>query len=109
MAALTSLLAEDAISWSDAGGKARAPLTPLYGRHATAHFWTQVVGENLRRLTITLDDGINGGPALLSWDDSRLIGVLLLTASDAGIQEIYALVNPDKLVYLRKQLTLRIS
>jgi RNA polymerase sigma-70 factor (ECF subfamily) len=109
MAALTSLLAEDTISWSDAGGKARAPLTPLYGRQATAHFWTQVVGENLRRLTITLDDGINGGPALLSWDAGRLIGVLLLTASDAGIQEIYALVNPDKLVHLRKQLTLRIS
>jgi RNA polymerase sigma-70 factor (ECF subfamily) len=103
---LTSILAQDAISWSDSGGKAQAPLKPLYGQRALAHFWGDVVGENTRHLTMTLDE-INGGLAMLFWDEGALVAVMSLTVSDAGIQEIYALVNPDKLAYLRSQLASR--
>jgi RNA polymerase sigma-70 factor (ECF subfamily) len=48
---------------------------------------------------------INGGPAILYWDEGQLAVVITMTLSDAGIQEIYALLNPEKLAYLQKQLS----
>jgi len=39
------------------------------------------------------------------WDEGRLAGVISLTLSAVGIQEIYALLNPEKLAYLQKQLS----
>ena len=45
-------------------------------------------------------------PALLFWDEGRLAVVISLTVSAAGIQEIYALLNPEKLAYLQKQLSI---
>ncbi|HEU5378075.1 MAG TPA: RNA polymerase sigma-70 factor [Ktedonobacteraceae bacterium] len=104
MEELTSLLAQDAISWSDGGGKVRAHLKPIYGQLAVARFWQSVVHNNQRPLTHTLAE-INGSPALLIWDEGKLAVVVSLTLSGAGIQEIYALLNPDKLAYLQHQLS----
>jgi hypothetical protein len=39
MAALTSLLAEDAVSWSDGGGNVPSNLKPIHGQQAAARFW----------------------------------------------------------------------
>src|SRR5260370_31805932 len=39
MAALTSLLAQDAVSWSDGGGKVQTNLKPIHGKLAVARFW----------------------------------------------------------------------
>ena len=107
VAALTSLLAQDAISWSDGGGKVQTHLKPIRGQQAVAHTWCSWLGParpNQRPLTFTLAE-INGSPALLCWEEGNLAGVLSLTPSAAGIQEIYALLNPEKLAYLHKQLS----
>jgi len=48
---------------------------------------------------------INGSPAILFWDEASLAVVISLTLSAVGIQEIYALLNPEKLAYLQKQLS----
>jgi RNA polymerase sigma-70 factor, ECF subfamily len=104
MAALTSLLAQDAISWSDGGGKVQTNLKPIYGRQAVARFWLGVAGKNQRPLTDTLAE-INGSPAILFWEEDNLAVVISLTLSAVGIQEIYALLNPGKLAYLQKQLS----
>jgi RNA polymerase sigma-70 factor (ECF subfamily) len=101
MTALTSLLAQDVVSWSDSDGKVQSNLRPLYGQAAVARFWLSVTGKTPRPLTFTLAE-INGGPALLFWDESSLVGVLSLTLSAVGIQEIFVQVNPNKLAYLRK-------
>ena len=103
MTALTSLLAQDAISWSDGGGKVQTNLKPICGQQAVARFWTSVANKNQRPLTTSLAE-INGSPALLFWDEGRLVGVVSLTLGAVGIQEIYALLNPEKLAYLQKQL-----
>jgi RNA polymerase sigma-70 factor (ECF subfamily) len=108
MAALTSLLAQDAVSWSDGGGKVQASLQPIYGQQAVARawsFWMSVGRKNQPPLTDTQAE-INGSPALLFWDEGRLAVVISLTVSAAGIQEIYALLNPEKLAYLQKQLSI---
>jgi RNA polymerase sigma-70 factor, ECF subfamily len=104
MAALTGLLAQDAISWSDGGGKVRTNLKPIYGQQAVARFWLSVTRKDQRPLTFTLAE-INGSPAILFWEEGNLVGVLSLTLSAVGIQEIYALLNPEKLTYLQKQLS----
>ncbi|MGB8346364.1 MAG: RNA polymerase sigma-70 factor [Ktedonobacteraceae bacterium] len=104
MAALTSILAQDAVSWSDSGGKVQSNLKPLHGQQAVARFWLSVARKNQRPLTLTLAE-INGSPAILYWDEGSLVGVISLTLSAVGIQEIYALLNPEKLAYLQKQLS----
>ena len=104
IAALTSLLAQDAISWSDGGGKVQTNLNPIYGQQAVARFWLSVTRKNQLTLTFTLAE-INGSPAILFWYEGRLAGVVSLTLNAVGIQEIYALLNPEKLAYLQKQLS----
>ncbi|HEX6477731.1 MAG TPA: RNA polymerase sigma-70 factor [Ktedonobacteraceae bacterium] len=104
MAALTSLLAQDAVSWSDGGGKVQTNLKPIHGQQAVARFWLSVTRKIQRPLTETLTE-INGSPAILFREEGRLAGVMSLTVSAMGIQEIYALLNPEKLAYLQKQLS----
>ena len=103
MATLTSILAQDAVSWSDGGGKVQTNLKPLYGQQAVARFWLSVTRKNQQPLTETLAE-INGSLAILFWEEDRLAGVISLSLSAVGIQEIYALLNPEKLAYLQKQL-----
>src|SRR2546428_1729953 len=64
MAALTSLLAQDAGSWSDGGGKVQSNLKPIYGQQAVARFWLSVTRKNQQPLTFTLAQ-VNGRPAIL--------------------------------------------
>jgi RNA polymerase sigma-70 factor (ECF subfamily) len=104
MAAFTSLLAEDVITWADGGGKVQTIPRPIYGQQAVARFWLSVARKSPRPLTFTPEE-INGEPAMLFWDEDKLAGVLCLALSATGIREIYALLNPDKLAYLQKQLS----
>ncbi|MEO5951591.1 MAG: RNA polymerase sigma-70 factor [Chloroflexia bacterium] len=107
MATLTNLLAQDVVSWSDGGGKVQSNLKPVFGQQAVARFWSfwlNTERENQRPLTIT-QANINGTPAILFWDEGRLAITISLTINDAGIQEIDAQLNPEKLTYVQKQLS----
>jgi len=107
MAALTSLLMKSAISWTDSGGKVPSILKPIHGQQAVARFWLFWLGptrKNQRPLTFTLAE-INGSPAILYWEEGSLAMVISLILSAVGIEEIYALLNPEKLAYLQKQLS----
>jgi RNA polymerase sigma-70 factor (ECF subfamily) len=106
MTAFTSLLAEDVITWADGGGKVQTVPRPIYGQQAVARFWLSVARKSPRPLTYTPEE-INGEPAVLFWDEGRLAGVLTLALNATGIQDIYALLNPDKLAYLQQQLAAR--
>jgi len=104
IAALTNLLAQDAITWTDGGGKVPSILKPIYGQQAVARLWPSLFRANQQPLTFTLAE-INGSPAILCWDEGKLAVVISLTLSAEGIQEIYGLLNPEKLAYLQKQLS----
>jgi RNA polymerase sigma-70 factor (ECF subfamily) len=67
-------------------------------------FWLGPARKNQRPLTFTLAE-INGSPAILYWEEGRLAMVISLILSAVGIQEIYTLLNPEKLAYLQKQLS----
>jgi hypothetical protein len=49
----------------------------------------------------------NGMPALLGWEGETLTTVFLFAISDGRLAEIYAQRNPDKLIYLHRQLSRR--
>ena len=66
MAALTSLLAEDVVSWSDGGGKVRSSLKPIHGQQAVARswcFWLSPARDNQRPLTFTLPRSMVARPS----------------------------------------------
>ena len=105
MSALTGLLAQDIVSWTDGGGKVQTNLKPIYGQHAVAQFLVLLVESGARKSDHPdsyVCRGQRSSP-ILFWDRDRLVMVLSLTISAAGIQEIYAQLNPQKLAYLQKQ------
>lgn len=106
MATLTSLLAEDVVTWSDGGGKVPSQRAPIYGKDAVARFWGHWLGPTRARqqpLEWTLVE-INGSQALLCWEQGNLAIVIGVTVSEVGIQEIDAVLSPEKLTFLRQQL-----
>jgi hypothetical protein len=78
-------------------------LKPIHGKLTVARFWLSVTRKIQRPLAFTLSE-VNGSPAILFWDEGNLVGVMSLTQSASHIQEIYALLNPEKLAYLQQQL-----
>lgn len=97
---LASLLAEDAVFYSDGGGKKRAALNPIVGRARILRF-----AEGVR----------DKRPALLSVDRVRINGLpgfVLHTASgpetisfevvDGLVARIYVVSNPDKVAHLSR-------
>ncbi|MEO3786083.1 RNA polymerase sigma factor SigJ [Actinocorallia sp. B10E7] len=98
VAALTELLAEDAVAYNDGGGRVRAALRPVAGRDHVVAF---VVGLMSRypleeaRLTEA-----NGEPAI--W--TVIGGQRQLVAFDVRggrIHTVYGILNPDKLTRIR--------
>jgi RNA polymerase sigma-70 factor, ECF subfamily len=81
-------------------------LKPIYGQQAVARIWAGLFRTNQRPITFTLDE-INGSPAILVWDEGRLVVVVSIAQSAEGIQEIFGLLNPEKLAYLQKQISVR--
>ena len=47
----------------------------------------------------------NGMPALLIWEADALTTVFLFAIREGQVAEIYAQRNPDKLIYLQRQLS----
>jgi RNA polymerase sigma-70 factor (ECF subfamily) len=103
IATLTQMLAEDAVLYSDGGGKVNAARVPVRGRERLAQFLVninRIYGGN-SRAQIT---EVNGQPAIIVWDDTQLASVFNFTIVDGLISTIQVVVNPDKLRHLEGQL-----
>ncbi|MEU8118278.1 RNA polymerase sigma-70 factor [Spirillospora sp. NPDC049024] len=98
LAALTELLAEDAIAYNDGGGKVRAALRPITGRDDVLAFVTGLLSRYpLQEVHLTQ---ANGEPAI--W--TVIGGQRQLATFDvrAGrIHAIFGVLNPDKLTRIR--------
>ncbi|CAN5858967.1 sigma-70 family RNA polymerase sigma factor [soil metagenome] len=96
--ALTHLLAEDAVFYSDGGGKRRAALHPIYGRDKIVRFF---IGIQRKSAVPESADPvrINGLPGfVLHVADG--VETISLETSGEQIVAIYAIRNPDKLRHL---------
>ena len=104
--ALTELLARDVVVWADGGGKVSAARRPVYGQEKVIRFVQGLQRKALADLTMSVET-INGGPALLFWTGGTLFTVGGFRIADGQIHGIYAILNPDKLAYLQRQLRKR--
>ncbi|MBL9019421.1 MAG: sigma-70 family RNA polymerase sigma factor [Myxococcales bacterium] len=98
--ALSKLLAEDAVFYSDGGGKKKAALNPIYGRDKIVRFF---VGIQSKRDPVTPETArpvrINGLPGFVLTTREGLETIAIETSGD-HIVAIYAVRNPDKLAHL---------
>jgi RNA polymerase sigma-70 factor (ECF subfamily) len=94
--ALVDVLAADAVSYADGGGKARATRLPIYGAAKVARLWAKL-GTDQAPAALRLAD-VNGQPGVVGTDaEGRVVGVLTLEVDGERVRSVWAVVNPDKL------------
>ena len=101
MAALTKVLAEDVVVYSDGGGKRKAALRPVLGQVNVQRFFDGLRRKrgNVQQLT-AVPARINGAPGFVLHDADGLTTLALAINGDA-IAAIYIVRNPDKLQHLQ--------
>jgi len=101
--ALVRLLTEDAISVGDGGGKVPARAKAFEGARAVARFLRGLFKPSEAKRAIaggTMEVyawTANGDPAVVAVVDGRVIGVMCLEVTSAGIAALRSQGNPDKL------------
>lgn len=96
-AAMVQLLAEDAVFYSDGGGKRIAALNPIYGSDKIARFFAGVVKKQSADDWRVRDARINGLPGFVFVDPHGAVQTIAFAVADGRIASIYLVVNPDKL------------
>ncbi len=99
-------LAEDVTLYGDGGGKATVVSQPLHGAQVVARFFSVISRKSPADTRVMLSE-INGMSALLGWEGETLTTVFLFAISAGRLAEVYAQRNPDKLIYLKRQLSQR--
>ena len=106
MAGLINLLAIDIVSYADGGGKVRgASLRPVEGARHVA----QLIFGLLKRAPAAYMPQfaqVNGEPAVINLIGQRVFNVMVFHIVDQRIQNIYSIINPDKLKPITQQLGL---
>lgn len=96
-----ALLTDDAILYSDGGGKVRAALLPIYGPDRIGRMFI-----GLRRLR---SEGtppprfiaINGSPGIVLRHPDKSISVMTFAFAGGRVKAVYMVRNPDKLARIR--------
>ncbi|MGW0072816.1 RNA polymerase sigma-70 factor [Streptosporangium sandarakinum] len=106
---LIRLLADDAVSIADGGGKVVARRTPVIGAMGIAQYLRGMFQRSDSKRTLVGGDPtfyavvVNGGPAVLVKVGEKVIGVICLDATPDGLASIHIQVNPDKLQRIARQ------
>ncbi|WP_245828459.1 RNA polymerase sigma factor SigJ [Micromonospora avicenniae] len=95
LAALTGLVAQDAIAWTDGGGRVRAARNPIVGADRVARFVAGVYGPR-RPVTVRRME-FNGQPGALIGKPVGTFYALTLAAAAGRITGLYLVGNPEKL------------
>jgi RNA polymerase sigma-70 factor (ECF subfamily) len=95
---LLDVLAPDVVLLSDGGGKAKAPLRPIFGAAKVARFLAAVgpQGSQVPGLEAAIVE-VNGGPAVAAWTPDGPYMTVQVVVADGLIRQVLLLTNPDKL------------
>lgn len=93
---LVGMLAEDAVAYSDGGGRARAALNPVHGADRVARFLVGIAGKAAPGWEVRLAP-VNGRTGMVVVAEGRPQGVLAVQVEEGRIRGVYVVVNPDKL------------
>ncbi|MFF5293782.1 RNA polymerase sigma-70 factor [Paractinoplanes globisporus] len=94
---LLDILAPDVVLLTDGGGVVQAAQVPIAGAGAVAEVLSRLATASLRPAHV------NGHPALITWIDGRIDNVIAARVEDGLITGLYAVRNPEKLSYLRRE------
>ena len=107
---LTQVLAADVGFWSDGGGRVVAAKRPVLGKQAVVDLLLGIrrtalasAGKALQSISVEMVE-VNYEPAMLVRVDGRLDSVYVCSIAGDAIAGIRVVRNPDKLVYIRRQL-----
>lgn len=100
---LEKTLAADVAWWGDGGGKVTAALRPIEGRAKVLRFLHGIAERFLTDVALSVVE-VNGWAALVAHRGDELIGVVSFETADGVITEARAVMNPDKLGFVRGQL-----
>jgi RNA polymerase sigma-70 factor (ECF subfamily) len=100
--ALIAMLAEDAVAYTDGGGKVRAAPRPIVGREKVARFLTVTTRRGARLTPFTVRTAtINGRPGrMIVGEDGAVLGVIEIDLAGDLIRAVHVVNNPDKLRHL---------
>ena len=96
-----AILAEDAVVYSDGGGKAVAAVNPVMGRDRVARFFAGLMSKAPSGLAIS-PTTINGTIGLVTTLNGLPINTISFDVQDGRIQRFYIVVNPDKLKRVKR-------
>ncbi len=95
-AQLTALLSEDAVLYSDGGGKVSAALNPIFGASRVVRFLIGI-GRRMPALSVQFAD-VNGAVGAILLEAGRPNSVITCDVTAEGrIANLYVVSNPDKL------------
>ena len=98
---LESVLAEDAVLYSDGGGKAIAARKPVAGAARIARALIRFARRERNRGLAGRIERVNGQPGrVLRRPDGRVWSVLAIDVADGRIQTVRIMRNPEKLTHL---------
>jgi RNA polymerase sigma-70 factor (ECF subfamily) len=102
MHALKRLLAEDAVLYSDGGGKRAAALNPIYGADKITRFLEGVARKNPSWSALQMRPAtINGLAGFVLQEKDGTIDTLAFAHRDGRIAAVYITRNPEKLQHVR--------
>lgn len=103
LAELESMLTADAVSWSDGGGRVSAARHPVVGATKVGRLFMGLARKAGAEARVEVRE-INGAPTLVVVTAEDQLVVVTLEVAGGRIRRVRAVVNPDKLRYLRHQL-----
>lgn len=95
---LIALMAEDITFWSDGGGKVTAVRQPLSGCQKVARFLVAIRHSRLIPQLSSQIVEINYQPGILNLVEGKTQSIFCFAFSEQNISNIFAVVNPDKLI-----------
>ncbi|MFI1163957.1 RNA polymerase sigma-70 factor [Streptomyces sp. NPDC020801] len=104
LAGLEKLLTADVTWWSDGGGRVSAARRPVEGREKVVRLLVGGAERFAAGLHYTVLE-VNGEGALAAWAGDTLAGVVALELREGRVAQVRVVVNPDKLDFVRRQLT----
>lgn len=101
---IESMLAEEAILYSDGGGKVTAARKPVAGAAKIAKFLVGIQKQFPAAEWSIERKQVNGEPGMIIRREGELYNIWSFHIEESEIQSIYVVLNPDKLKHLKKQL-----
>ncbi len=96
---LLSLLSVDATLATDGGGKIKAAIFPILGADRISRFYQGILPKLPKDVSYTFTT-VNSEPGMILTVGGRVYAVMSLHIENNRIQNIYSVMNPDKLTHI---------